>query len=236
MVSRATLTSQLEQAIRADIVEGVLRPGHRLRQNELADRYGVSQTPLREALQKLAATGLVVLDPMAGAYVSHLSDGDLVDIFYLRALLEPIALRRSIERADPDWIARVEAAMKKLRAATERDSAVPAVETVDSADQSEAALAWSRAHREFHEVLLSRCDSPWLTWFVDILWVHSERYARAASAGGRNVNDEHEEIYRDVHVLDEGSAAESLRHHLEMAVAARRKSMAKPVSERAEDD
>ena len=79
-VSRATLALQLEAALRADILSGELAPGQRLRAAEIAPRYGVSATPLREAFQRLAVEGLVILDPRLGAAVSQLSRDDLRSI------------------------------------------------------------------------------------------------------------------------------------------------------------
>src|SRR5688572_6357929 len=86
-ISRATLTEQLEEALRADILDGVYRPGQRLRASELTDRYGVSATPLREALQRLAAENLVELDPRLGATVSPISEHDLRDIYELLSMV-----------------------------------------------------------------------------------------------------------------------------------------------------
>ncbi len=83
-VSRATLTTQLEDALRLDIIEGVLAPGQRLRSAELTDRYQVSATPLREALQRLAAQNLVEIDPRFGATVAPISRSDLHDTYWLR--------------------------------------------------------------------------------------------------------------------------------------------------------
>jgi GntR family transcriptional regulator, carbon starvation induced regulator len=216
MVTRETLATQLETAIREDIVKGVLEPGRWLRQTEIAERYSVSQTPLREALQKLAATGLVILDPMAGAYVAPLSNADLVDIYTLRSVLEPLAIRRSIDRGDAAWVAEIEAATDQLRSATAKDLAVRT-----AGGDPEAAVAWTQAHRAFHKALMSRSDSRWLASFIDTLWLHSERYVRSASLGGRDVGGEHEDIFRAASQLDPDAAAEAVRRHLEAAAASR---------------
>jgi DNA-binding GntR family transcriptional regulator len=219
-VSRETLAGQLEAALREDILGGSLPPGTWLRQSEIAERYGVSQTPLREALQKLAATGLVVLDPMAGAYVSPISNADLVDIYTLRSVLEPLAIQRSVERADDEWLDQIKKAEDDLRVATARDQAVRASGASGASDPG-APLAWTRAHRAFHRVLMSRSDSRWLASFIETLWLHSERYSRSASAGGRDVDAEHKDIFAAACRLDSRTAAESVRRHLEAAAASR---------------
>src|ERR671915_1528247 len=102
-VTRATLATQLEDALRVDIIEGVLTPGQRLRASDLTQRYGVSATPLREALQRLAAQNLVELGPRLGATVAPISESELRDIYFLRQMLETVALERSIAHGDEAW-------------------------------------------------------------------------------------------------------------------------------------
>ncbi len=92
-LTRSTLTAQLEDALRVDIIEGVLVPGQRLRAADLSKRYGVSATPFREALQRLAAQRLVDLDPRFGATVADISRAELRDIYQMRDLLEGLAWR-----------------------------------------------------------------------------------------------------------------------------------------------
>jgi DNA-binding GntR family transcriptional regulator len=165
-VTRATLATQLEDALRVDIIEGVLTPGQRLRAADLTARYGVSATPLREALQRLAAQNLVEIDPRLGATVAHISQTDLRDIYWLRELLEGLALERSIERGDDAWERRVTDSWERFKAHGNKQRTGTA----------EDALAWSDAHRAFHEALFAACDSPWLLRFVGTLYDHSERY------------------------------------------------------------
>src|SRR5829696_8997306 len=140
-LTRATLASQLEDALRVDIIEGVLTPGQRLRAGDLTARYGVSATPLREALQRLAAQNLIEIDPRLGATVAEISRTDLRDIYWLRELLEGLALERSIERGDEAWADNVTAAWERFKEQAGR-------QRTDSATE---ALAWSAAHRAFHE-------------------------------------------------------------------------------------
>jgi GntR family carbon starvation induced transcriptional regulator len=115
-ISRSTLAAQLEEAIRLDIISGALEPGLRLRASDLTKRYGVSATPLREALQRLAAQNLVELGPRLGATVAPISKPELEDIYWLRELLEGAALERSIQFADDDWSRRVTIAYQAFEA------------------------------------------------------------------------------------------------------------------------
>src|SRR5690606_28953047 len=79
-----------------EILTGQLRGGKRLVQADLANRFGVSTTPVREALQELASEGVVRLDPHRGAVVSEFSKHDLMEIFELRRVLEPIVMRLAL--------------------------------------------------------------------------------------------------------------------------------------------
>lgn len=218
-VTRATLMSQVEDAVRWDIVSGVLAPGQRLRAADLIQKYGVSATPLREALQRLAAQNLIDWDPRLGAAVAEVSLAELRDIYWLREVLESLALTRSIERADERWETAVRNAWEALLN-TPRPS--PGMERP-------ALIAWSRAHRTFHEALLSGCDSAWLMRFIGTLSDHSERYrVLSARIGTRDSREEHEEIYRAALAREIEPAVEALRHHLESTVKTIEQELALP--------
>jgi GntR family transcriptional regulator, carbon starvation induced regulator len=209
-VSRATLASQLEEAIRVEIIEGVLTPGQRLRANDLTHRYGVSATPLREALQRLAAQNLVDIDPRLGATVAEISRTDLRDIYSLRELLEGIALERSIEHADDAWETRVGEAWERFRAHS----------SIGQNAETREAIAWSQAHRQFHEALYSACQSPWLLRFIETLYDHSERYRMlSVRSKMRLTTEEHEGIYRPSIERNAPEAVAWLRKHLHDTVA-----------------
>jgi len=208
-VTRATLASQLEDAIRLEIIEGVLPPGQRLRANELTQRYGVSATPLREALQRLASENLVEIDPRLGAAVAEISGSDLRDIYWLRELLEGLALQRSIERADDAWQERVTTAWERFRTHA----------TIEQTDSTRVALVWSAAHRAFHEALFDGCDSPWLLRFVGTLYDHSERYRMlSVRSRRRDTLEEHEAIFRGAIERNGPEAVRWLRTHLSKTV------------------
>lgn len=204
-VTRATLASQLEDAIRLEIIEGILPPGQRLRANELTQRYGVSATPLREALQRLAAENLVEIDPRLGAAVTEISRTDLRDIYRLRDMLEGLALERSIQRADAEWEARLRSAWERFRAQT----------SIEQGGSTRDVLAWSEAHRAFHEALFDACDSAWLLRFVGTLYDHSERYRMLSfRSRRRDTLEEHSAIFRYAIERHAPEAVTWLRRHL----------------------
>lgn len=116
---RRTRVDETVAAIRADIVNNVLLPGQSLRQEELARRYAVSRIPLREALRRLQAEGLVVLRPFRGAVVSELTDDEARELVELRLLLMRHALRLAVPLLTEDDLARAQSALEAARDATD---------------------------------------------------------------------------------------------------------------------
>lgn len=208
---RETVASRLESAIRSDIIFGVLHPGQRLRTKDLSDRYGVSATPLREALMRLSEQGLVALDPRMGARIPPISIDDARDIYGARLIIEPRIIERSTREGDDAWLHRVATAMEELRAASA--SSTPD----DRPGVVRDSVAWSSAHREFHMELLAGCESYWLRYFAGILYAHSERYcnlARGDEADPRSHLAEHERLFQAALARDPEGAAAALEAHL----------------------
>jgi DNA-binding GntR family transcriptional regulator len=219
-ISRATLTAQIEEALRVDILEGVLRPGQRIRAHELTERYGVSATPLREALQRLAVEGLVELDPRMGATVAPISLEDLRDIYEMLQLLDGLALERSIARGDDAWVRDVGFAFEKLARAIAAQEAV--TDETDDETRRKVGVEWSAAHWDFHHALYEACGSEWLLRFVRQLHSHSQRYRMRTMLGPpaqrRDSRHEHEQIYRAAMARDADAAVKALREHLGLTV------------------
>jgi DNA-binding GntR family transcriptional regulator len=104
-----TSTARVRDELQHAILEGVLKPGERLRAEALAQRLGTSRTPIREALLQLEAQGLVEVEPNRGAVVRAFDRDDLLDLYELRALLEPRAAALAAHRITDDDIARLDA-------------------------------------------------------------------------------------------------------------------------------
>lgn len=93
-INRATLSGQVTERLRADILSGTFAPGEQLNEAQLARYFGVSRGPLREAMQRLIQDGLLDCRPHRGVFVPELTDEDLVDIYFAREAIESAALRR----------------------------------------------------------------------------------------------------------------------------------------------
>lgn len=201
-----TRVEQTVNAIRADIVSGVLPPGSRLGVERLKDLYGVGASTIREALSLLSADALVVVEGQRGFRVSELSVDDLRDLSNARLLLETHALRQSIELGDDNWEAEVVAAFHRLSRANQRLR-----EGVDGAFDE-----WETRNREFHEALVSRCSSSWILSMLATLNRHSERYRRAALAANtpRDVQAEHTDLMDAALAREADRAVALLADHL----------------------
>jgi GntR family transcriptional regulator, carbon starvation induced regulator len=169
--------------LREGILSGELEPGLRLKADALAQRWSVSPTPVRESLGRLAAGGLVDLEPGRGARVAGLSLKEMVEIYSIRLMLEPFALRLSLERRTPEWEADVRAAYDSLRG--ELEAGVPDL------------FRFEEIHGDLHAALIARCDSTWLMRLYRTLNDQSVRYrllSIAPRGGPAEVLDEHERL------------------------------------------
>lgn len=155
----STLVDKIVQAMRVDIYQGVLRAGEPLKQVELANRYGVSPIPLREALQRLQVEGLVEYFAYRGAIVARMRKSEAADIVGIRNALEPLAFQLALPHLDDAQFADLE----KLTLALE------------SAKAFEQANFFMENILDYYEVLLSRCNRPLL---LDMIQTNLKRATR----------------------------------------------------------
>ena len=167
-----TLTERAAQRIEADILAGALLPGGRLGIVETAARYGVGATPLREALSRLAARGLVDATRKRGFRVKPVSREDLADIVRIRTVVEREALRLSIARGDSAWEGAILAALHRLRR----------IVLDDPRSFREGDPSFDALHKGFHTALIAACDSPRLLGACSHLYDESYRYRRLMMA------------------------------------------------------
>lgn len=169
----ARVTSYLRDLILRD----ELKPGDRIRQEEIAERTGASRLPVREALRILEAEGLVEHEPNKGARVPRLSMHELDVIYRMRERLEPVALAESLPQLDDDDLARLEGIQQHIEANTDLDR-------------------FLELDRSFHLGTYAGCRIEPLNAIVTRLWNSTQHYRRAYVAlGGRDrmwvVNAEH---------------------------------------------
>src|SRR5918998_2869067 len=115
IIAPRTIAGRVAERLKAEILAGERPPGARLRQVEIARAYGVSTTPVREALATLQRQGLVRLHPQRGAVVFLPSVDDLREHYEIRAALESLAAARAAERFEPAWAPPLEALLDEMR-------------------------------------------------------------------------------------------------------------------------
>ncbi|MCI2807616.1 GntR family transcriptional regulator [Eoetvoesiella caeni] len=182
----STMASALAETIRTDIIRGRLAPGMRLKVQELARLYDSGTIPVREALSRLTTSGFVYALDRRGFFVKEISREELLDLTRVRLMIEPAALRDSIEHGDIAWEEHVLSAhhrMSRLRIHAD-------------AMKHELDLDWEAAHDNFHRQLISACSSAWLLQFADTLRDQTTRYRHisVSSRQARDVAAEHAAI------------------------------------------
>lgn len=195
-------------ALRNAILEGRFQPGSPLRFQELQEFCGMSVSPVREALARLVAAGLVEGEHNRGYRVTTLSLPDLNDLVRTRILVEGWALEESIKVGDEHWEARLISALHLL----ER---LPRLQSDDAKLHDER---WETRHAEFHSALLSACGSNILLEFCRALYDRADRYRRfslSVETGQRDVGAEHRAILEAALARDAKTARELLAAHYE---------------------
>lgn len=156
-----TIASRISRVLAERIISGVLTPGERLRQDHIAEEFGASHVPVREAFRLLEAQGLAVSEPRRGVRVAAFDLKEVREVAEMRAVLEVLALRHAIPHLTAAILDRAEAA------------------TV-AADTSRDVRSWEAANRAFHRLILEPCGMPRLLASIDDLHAASARFLFSA--------------------------------------------------------
>ncbi|HST19204.1 MAG TPA: GntR family transcriptional regulator [Gaiellaceae bacterium] len=157
MSLESTKADDIAVLIEEAIVSGELEPGLVLRQEQLSERFGVSRTPVREALRRLAALGLVSFVPNRGVRVRTLSHRELEEAFLVRAELEALATEIAARKVTSDEIVELERAeLQFARMTRELRSREP------GGDRRSLMADWMRANHAFHDVIYGIADVPYI--------------------------------------------------------------------------
>jgi len=213
MADRRALTKNAYayEEVRQRILVGTLEPGQPLAQSQLAMELGVSLTPMREALRRLDAEGLVYIDAHKNARVASLSAGEARHLFEVRERMDPMAAALAAERRTPQDITRIEEAAALLS---------PLAGEVD--------LQSLAAHREFHRAIYTASHNELLINLLEGLWDKADRYrqiglkARKDSAADRKrVDKEHRQIMRAVIAGNAAAAEKAMLEHVQRSLGRR---------------
>lgn len=193
-----TIASRISRELAERIVTGVIAAGARLRQDHIADEFGASHVPVREAFRRLEAQGLVVSEPRRGVRVAGFSLDEVKEVAEMRAALEVLALRHAAPHLTRAILDAAEAANH-------------------AGEKAVDVQAWDEANRSFHRFILSPCGMPRLLKSIDDLQVVS---ARLLFSGWRAeweapTDRDHRAILSALRVGDVEQAAAVLARHVQ---------------------
>jgi DNA-binding GntR family transcriptional regulator len=196
-----SLPDVIYERLRREIASGQLRPGP-LKLRPLAERFGTSPIPVREALRRLEADRLVSFESNRAIRVNEVSAKELEEVFSIRAELESLALRLAVPhlRDDQEQLANLAVLMDKMD------------------EQADDPPEWRTTNEQFHSALYEAAESPRLLGLINNLWVVIEPYMRmyVRSLPGRHESQaQHRAIVARVVEGDTPGAEAILRDHLE---------------------
>ncbi|NTE85620.1 GntR family transcriptional regulator [Agrobacterium rubi] len=172
-----TIAAKISRTLADRIVRGELAPGARLRQDHVAEEFGASHVPVREAFRRLEAQGLAVSIPRRGVRVADFGLADVQEVAEMRAALEVLALRHAI----PNLTAAI---LDEAEAATL------------AGDRAMDVRQWEEANRRFHRLITAPCNMPRLMETIDGLHAASARFLFSAWRAGweRRTDTDHRAI------------------------------------------
>ena len=188
--------------LRQAILRGELAPGERLMEIQLAERLGVSRTPIREAIRKLELEGLVLMVPRKGAEVARISEKSLRDVLEVRRSLEELATELACQRMSEEQIGELEAA---------RDAFAAAVTSGDIMEMAEC-------DEKFHDVIFDGTGNARLVQILNNLREQMYRYRLEyiKEADKRQILLlEHENIVKAIRARHVAEAREAMRGHID---------------------
>lgn len=193
--------------LRQQILTGELKPGERLMEIHLANKLGVSRTPIREAIRKLELEGLVIMIPRRGAEVAQITWKNLKDVLEVRRALDVLAIELSCDRITKEELLELQAACKNFEEATK---------TADVREVAEADV-------KFHDIIVKSTRNDRLIQLVNNLSEQMYRYRfeylKDTSSHEALVN-EHNKILQSIINKDVKSAVEGVKIHVDNQEAA----------------
>ena len=192
--------SRVTEVLREEILNGTLAPGARLRQEDIALRFGASRQPVRDALRQLEGDGLITMVANSGAWVSKLSERDCYEAYEVRERLEPLLLSHSIPNLTKQQITRL----------------TDLVHEIENANDLELFL---RLDREFHLLSYAGAEHGMLREFVERIWNTTQHYRRAfaklnGATGSEITHLEHKLILDGIVRGDTVQAGQALEGHI----------------------
>jgi len=211
-IQRVSVVDNVTIRLRGALLAGEIKPGEKIRVAELEKSFGVSHIPIREAVRRLEAEGLIVSLPQRAAVAAGVDLDDLGGLYDLRRIIECEIIRRSVEAMDAERIRTVQTALADLEAV---------------AQDHDSPRFWE-LHGTFHWALLEPGATGWVQRVIDQVWFASQRYVRLfVSETIGDAMEDHRELTRCCERRDGDRAARVLRAHLDRTELAVRRAFAR---------
>ncbi|MCX8999382.1 GntR family transcriptional regulator [Rhizobiaceae bacterium BDR2-2] len=193
-----TVAARISRTLAERIIAGEIEPGSRLRQDHIAEEFGASHVPVREAFRRLEAQGLAVSEPRRGVRVAAFDLSEVKEVAEMRAALEVLALRHAAPHLTQ---AILDAAEEATRAG----------------DNSHDVRSWEEANRRFHRLIVEPCGMPRLLASIDDLHAASARFLFAAwqSNWEARTDHDHRAILAALRKGDVETACSTLARHVQ---------------------
>lgn len=190
------------KTLRRSILTGELKPGERLMEIHLANRLGVSRTPIREAIRMLELEGLVTMIPRRGAEVSQITEKNLRDVLEVRRALDALAVELACERITED----------------EKEALRLSCEAFEQATKSRDAVVITQADVRLHDIIVAAAGNEKLTRLVSDMSDQMYRYRFAYiqdESKHQSLIEEHRVIYESIIRCDKETASEAIKTHID---------------------
>ena len=194
----STMSEIVLDELREDILSGRLKPGAKLDQNKLKDRFGISVIPLREAFKRLQSEGYVDIAPHRGVRVRPLSREEIEDLYLIRAEVEVLAARLALDNLAESDIAELKDLFKQMTGLTH------------AGEYAELL----KLNRKFHYTIYRACRRDFLLQLLDDLWMRSSRYRNLVTVKpgrARSALREHKAMLAACIARDKDSLARAIR-------------------------
>lgn len=188
--------------LRKAILTGELKPGERLMEIHLANRLGVSRTPIREAIRKLELEGLVVMMPRRGAVVAQITEKSLKDVLEVRKALDALCVKLACERIND----------------TDKQSLKQACDEFEKQIKTGDVTAIAAADVAFHDIIVQATENQRLIQLINNLSEQMYRYRFEYikdESGHQNLIDEHRDIYQSIMNNNQEQAAKAAELHID---------------------
>lgn len=189
------------EGLRDLIIKGELKEGEKISDEEMAERFCVSRTPVREALQLLETQKLVTLEKGRGTEVTKLETDNIEKWYLPMVALQRLAVEMAGENADQESIRRLEGINEKFKT------------LIDGRAETMEIL---KMDHEFHSALIDMADNEYIKDFCEVLWLHIQRLEYSFFQGSMSLNasiEEHEAMIRSLELKDGFSASLQMKEH-----------------------